>query len=871
MAFLPPAIFEIKAVADKAIAEFKQVNNELGKMEGQAEKAGGSIGRIDKASRIATAGLLATGAAFAGFAALGIKEAMQAETIMTKLNATLAAQGLNTAATREEINKLSSSFVKLGFDDEAAAASMQVLIQSTGDLTKSKELLAMSADLARAKSISLESASQMLVRANMGAGKVFKQFGIVLDSTLPKAEATTKAMGELQSKLSGQALKATETFSVQLQILKEQFNNAAQAVGEVLIPYLKSLMENLNKAIEFVKRNSTAFQIFGGIVLTVTVALASYAVTLKVITAATKIYAAVQAVVKTATMLLTGQQIALNTAMAANPIGLIVAAAVLLIGALALLWNKSETFRKMIISVGKAGLVAFGFLIKVVGVLVEAFANLVTGPLKLFLKVLGFINPAAKEAYEGLKDTTNGIGKFFDGAAAKVEGFSKNLDNLNKPIKIKFLDETPIDFGNSTKGKGKGKGLTPEQKKAQEEVKKANEDYIKIVKDLNEKIISAQTKFNEKMSDIDVDYKDTIAKAQTDFNDKMADLNLKKSEDMLKTEQDNTKKIADIYKSYYDKLQSVVQQSVDRLRDAFRKGTEINPADIFKGLVEAGTANVNELLKSMQAKLAASKNLAKNAALLQANGFSQTFIEQIVAAGPEIGNQLAESILNSSPQTMKELQSTFISLEKISNTGLDALANEMNKGGKLATDELSQAYKQADIDLADALKNQAELFADAQSEININFDRAMAEAEKTRDSAISEAYKDMVKAQAEARKELADSLADIEKDMIEKLGSITNATNATISAIEALSAALNNAKTFTAPTVPIPAQNDSAASYTMADALQKTGALNETEYMRESGGRNLVINAPVTNYNTTSPEDIGNTFVRIAKYGMAVI
>ena len=525
----------------------------------------------------------------------------------------------------------------------------------------------------------------------------------------------------------------------------------------------------------------------------------------------------------------------------------------------------------MIISVGKAGLVAFGFLIKVVGVLVEAFANLVTGPLKLFLKVLGFINPAAKEAYEGLKDTTNGIGKFFDGAAAKVEGFSKNLDNLNKPIKIKFLDETPIDFGNSTKGKGKGKGLTPEQKKAQEEVKKANEDYIKIVKDLNEKIISAQTKFNEKMSDIDVDYKDTIAKAQTDFNDKMADLNLKKSEDMLKTEQDNTKKIADIYKSYYDKLQSVVQQSVDRLRDAFRKGTEINPADIFKGLVEAGTANVNELLKSMQAKLAASKNLAKNAALLQANGFSQTFIEQIVAAGPEIGNQLAESILNSSPQTMKELQSTFISLEKISNTGLDALANEMNKGGKLATDELSQAYKQADIDLADALKNQAELFADAQSEININFDRAMAEAEKTRDSAISEAYKDMVKAQAEARKELADSLADIEKDMIEKLGSITNATNATISAIEALSAALNNAKTFTAPTVPIPAQNDSAASYTMADALQKTGALNETEYMRESGGRNLVINAPVTNYNTTSPEDIGNTFVRIAKYGMAVI
>jgi hypothetical protein len=29
---------------------------------------------------------------------------------------------------------------------------------------------------------------------------------------------------------------------------------------------------------------------------------------------------------------------------------------------------------------------------------------------------------------------------------------------------------------------------------------------------------------------------------------------------------------------------------------------------------------------------------------LQAKGFSQTFIEEVVAAGPEVGNKLAESI-----------------------------------------------------------------------------------------------------------------------------------------------------------------------------------------------------------------------------------
>jgi hypothetical protein len=31
--FLPPAIFEIKAMADDAIAKFKDVNNELEKMD----------------------------------------------------------------------------------------------------------------------------------------------------------------------------------------------------------------------------------------------------------------------------------------------------------------------------------------------------------------------------------------------------------------------------------------------------------------------------------------------------------------------------------------------------------------------------------------------------------------------------------------------------------------------------------------------------------------------------------------------------------------------------------------------------------------------------------------------------------------------
>jgi hypothetical protein len=870
MPFLPPAIFEIKAVADKAIAEFKQVNNELGKMEDQSLKAGGSIGKIDKASRVATAGLLAMGAAFAGFAALGIKEAMEAETIMTKLNATLAAQGLNTAGTRKEIDELSSSFVKLGFDDEAAASSMQILIQTTGDLAKSKDLLAMSADLARAKTISLESASQMLVRANMGAGKVFKQFGIVLDTTLPKAEATAKAMQELKEKLSGQAQKATETFAVQLQILKERFNNAAQALGEVLIPYLKTLFDKINEGIEFVKRNSTAFKIFGGIVLVVGIALASYAITLKVITAATKAYAFIQGVARTATMLLTGQQIALNGAMAVNPIGLVVMAVVALIGVLVILWNNSDAFRKGVIAMAKAALNAFASIIPMIGQVGEAYLKFLLTPMKSFLTALSKLPGVGKYAKVGLDLLTkglDGVSDFADKAAAKAKSLADGLDRLNKPIKVKLMAADEIDFGNG-KGKGKG-GLTPEQiaaaKAAKEAQAKANVDYMKIVKDLNEKIVSAQTKFTEKMADIDKTYKEKIGKAQTDFNEKMGELNLKKSEDLLKAETDNASKVSDIYKNYYAKLESIVKQSVDRLRDAFRKGTEFNPAEMFKGLAEAGAVSIDALLAQMKEKLAASKELAKNAAALQAKGFSQTFIEQVVAAGPEVGNQLSKSILDSTPDQIKELQNSYIEMEKTSQHGVDGLANQMSRFGTLATEELNEAYTQAGTDLAEALTSQAQAFTDAQSEINKNFDKAMAEAEKIRDSAISEAYKDMVDAQEEARKELASTLADIEKDMVEKLGSITNATKATIAAIQALGAALSGAKTSAQPIVPM--QNNSVASYTMADALTKTGAASQAEYLRESGGGNIVVKQ-TNNFNgQTSAAEVTSATVSAIKFG----
>jgi hypothetical protein len=924
--FLPPAVFEIKAIADQAIAKFKEVDGELDKMGKSADSAGGKISGIDKASKIATAGVLAMGAAFVGFAAFGIKEANEAEQALNKLGVTLSNFGVNTAETRKRVEELTGSYVDLGFGGEEAAAGYDVLFRATGDLDKAQALLATSADLARVKNISLADASAIMAKANAGGAKAFKEMGITLDDTLPKAQAIDKAMGELNARIGGQAVAYTKTFAGQLAVTKEKFADVAETLGTTLMPYLQKFLDILTNTVTWVKANSSWLSYLAGAVITVTFALAAYNATVKIVTATTKAWAFISGVAKTVMTGLTTGQWALNGALNANPIGLVVAGVVLLIGAMVILWNKSETFRKMMIQIGKVGLVALGGLLKIMGMYAEAVLKVATGPLKLLLKGLALLGVSgAKEALKGLETATDGVGKFFDSASKKVTDMSKNLDKLNKPIKLTFSTPKIPDMpntGGATTGDGGSGG------KISKEVAKANEGYMKIVKDTNDKIEKARTNFNDTMAELEKDYNKTTTKLRDDagekiasltkshnekvakleadakkksveatnkFNETVKELTVKKGQDLLKAEKDNLEKVAEITKQGNEKLQSIVEDSVNRLRDAYKKGTAFSVTDLFKGLSEAGTASVDTLLTKMKEKLAASKELAKNAALLQAKGFSQTFIEEVVAAGPDVGNQLAKSIMDANPETIKELQTTYADIEATTDTGLDALAKAMNAGGKLATAELNKAYAQAQIDLQQSLTKQAAEYTEQQAQINKTFNQAMAEAEKTRDTAIASALADLAEALAEenkqfneavaevnselakalaeaqadfvekseaARKQLNDTLTEIEKDFKDKLGKITDATKATTAAITSMLANFNNAKAIMMTPIVIPAPIQAIAPVTSTGTTGTTGTTGKT-------GTTAVTNitTKVTANTNASPAAIATSVTNAIKLG----
>jgi hypothetical protein len=322
--FLPPVVLLIEANAKQAIAEMGKVNTQLTAMEAKALKAGKSISLFNKTAVIGTAVLKGFALAFTALAAIGVKSLMDIEKSYNRLGQAMSNQGLATKENLQATSELVDSYESLGFGSEKAADAMTVLVTATGDLTKSQNLLATSANLARAQSISLEDASRALVRAQAGNIKLFTQFGIKLDDTKPKAQALAEAMGKLETRLKGQADAYAKTTAGQLAILKEGFGDLAEAVGGPVLVGLNKFIAGINKTGKFLADHQEI--LFG--VATVIVGVMIPAI----VTMTKKLYAN-----------------AVAWAVANAPILAVVAAVAALGAAFVWAWNKFDWFRKGIV------------------------------------------------------------------------------------------------------------------------------------------------------------------------------------------------------------------------------------------------------------------------------------------------------------------------------------------------------------------------------------------------------------------------------------------------------------------------------------------------------------------------------------------
>jgi hypothetical protein len=935
---IPPILIQIQADVSQLKAGLAQAQNAIKGVDDNVKKASGGMSNFVGKLKQVGAAMGATFAAtqVAAFAKESIMAASNMEESLSKVRVVFG----EGAAEVEAFGKGAAQ--NLGISNQAAleaAGTYGNLFQAfglgQGEAQKmSTNLVQLAADMASFNNTSIDQAITALRSGLSGETEPLKRFGVALSEVRLKEEALRMGLIKTTSGTLPVAIKSQAAYSLILKdtalaqgdyartadgtantmkTLQAKMEDAKVALGEALMPAFRGLLKILELLIpvltkigEFFKNNQAEVKAF--------------AITVGVLGAA---WGAYTVFVKAAII----QQKILNLVQKLNPIGAIVIAVGLLVAVMVKLWNSNEAFRKAVISMAKVALNAFASIVPMVGQVFEVIMKVVTGPLRSLLLVLSKLPGVGKYAKAGL-DIMNkgldGISDFAKAASNKAKELSAGLDKMGAAA-----DKNGKKVEKATKG-GKDKPgvvdpkVAEAAKKAAEEAKKRAEKVQEIEMAFMEKSIDAHEKYQEKVADLQKAYGEAIAEAeeadrerradaQKTYDAAVADAQKAHTQAMVDIAKDYAKKTADIEATLQRKLidlkqaaaaksadlrlkasekeASIIKQSVDRLRSAFASGTGFSLTDAFKGKTSGG------LLDQMKKQLDDAKKLQEAAAYLAGQGYAQTFIEQVVKAGPEVGLQMVDELKKASPEQQAEIQNTFMDLEAIQETGLDTLAKTMNNGANLATAELRDAYDQVAIDLKDSLAEVDLELKNSLAEANAEYSRAMTEAKTERDARMLEAATQLQEAIAEAKAKLEASLVEsaailqkareeAQKKLNEGLAeaqkvlqkALTDAQLAFQKAIDEIDA--TTTQKLTALKAKLAEVAAATAALTAANAAKLAAGTTSTVTGTKPTLTSTVplpTSVPVTNITTnisgvnlTDPSSTANSVVSAIKYGTAV-
>jgi hypothetical protein len=808
---------EVVVNAKEALVSLTEVNAKLTELGARAEATGVKLSALEKTTAVAGAAFKVASVAAAAFSVIAVESATKAEEAYARLDTALKNTGNGSAATNEEMKKLSESNTKLGFTTEATAGALGTLVTATGNTHDATKLLNTAMDLARYKHVDLSSAATILARGTQGSAKAFKEMGITLDASLPKQQAINKAMNELNAKLSGQSQAYLKTFGGQVQVLSAQFQLTAEKVGELLIPILLKMGQVIASIVGWIEKNANALKALAAVVIAAGLIWKSYEITLVAVNAVQKIQIALALASAEGIGKIKAAQLLLNDAMKANQIGLIITGLTIAAGLFIALWNHSELFRKGVVT-------AIQVVINAVGYLVGALGSLVTGMSHI---------PIIGKMFKGTSD-------FINNAANDIRKFGDGLDKLkDKKVTVK-KEETST----SSKDPFNLKNYSGATKVAKDALTPLYDDVQKTY-DKMTKVISDEA---DSQAQLVQDAFDREAAAQKNYDDTVFSLNRTHNEDLFKLNRDYADKKFGLQRTYQDSISAaeknfndsrtkafqkaeddklaIIRKSISLLTSAFSSATGIDIGSIFaasftkdnalantlinqvkNGVTTvvswwgtAGKQGVDGLLKDLTEKLNSAKTLSSNAAKLAAQGYSQTFIQQIVSQGSDIGNQMANAILSASPEAQSQLKDLYSQIQDVSENGVTALATQMNSGGKLATKELTDAYAQVTTELNTTLKDISASFQEAQDGANRKLREGLADAEKTYNDAIYDMNQKLKDGLFDANANLQDAIKasqkqfnsdvdKLQKDTIDKLKTLQDELKATADKIKVISGA----------------------------------------------------------------------------------
>lgn len=590
-----------------------------------------------------------------------------------------------------------------------------------------------------------------------------------------------------------------------------------QAIKDMAAAF-STAFERVFEFIDYVMRNSKAIFELGATILGVIT-------TLKVLNVVTK--------------LVTGAQLLWNVAVAANPIGLLIVTlglAVVAVQAFSKKVTESEkAVQKLTNNTMKLRQEQIQMIekIKQGGVGVETYKKKLQELNGKLVETKSGFSTSAGEANRFNSIKLNGVRSELNKTGDTAAAMGQKIANANRELYYAMHPElappppvapTPTPTGGGSTGPTQSEQVADIIKDTQKAIASATKAY-------NKAVASAKESYTKSVKSANEAYKEATAAADKARVKGLADATKANADAIARINADTAKKLADI-----------VAQSMARLTDAFRSAVSTNVAQMF-ATDEVGKS-VDNLVTSLRERLQASQRLIQQSAQLSSAGFSQTFIEQVVGAGLEAGNELAAAVLAATPETQKELQSLYGQLETTSESGMDTLAQTIYDGAGLATQGLKDLYAQTLAEQQTSLTAQAAAYAEQQALVLAQFDEAMLAAGETRDKTLAEAMTAYTEALTAAADDFKESLNEIEAEFKEKIAELGKLKGALQNDINKLQKLIDEKQRLAG----IAAQGGTVIAEIPKPAVKKTVVEPKT-----------VINVNVKTDQTQSTKEVGKT------------
>ena len=330
---------------DKGIARAKK---EFASLDGAAEKTGFAMEKAFVPA-VATVGALAAGLGMAAKAAAE-DEAAQAALAVQLQNSTGAGQD-QIKAVEDAISAMSR---QAAVADDVLRPAFAALVRGTKDIDEAQKQMSLVLDISRATQVDATTVADALAKAYEGNFKAIRGLTPEMANLIKEGADLDTIINVLGGTFGGANQAFTQTAQGGMEKMKIAFAEMQESIGAAVLPLLEKIVPVITAMANAIERNSGLVIAAAAVLGTLATAIIAY-----------------NAVIKTAAFL----QTAFNITLAANPIGLVVAAIVLLGAALVAAYAKFEGFRQVVDAV--FGAVKVG--VKVMVDFVSGYLNTMLG------------------------------------------------------------------------------------------------------------------------------------------------------------------------------------------------------------------------------------------------------------------------------------------------------------------------------------------------------------------------------------------------------------------------------------------------------------------------------------------------------------